>query len=275
MQEEYIVVLGDTLYGIAKKFDTSVQTIKELNNLVNNTISVGQKLIIKPKSDNSSLECIVYTVKKGDNLYNIAKKYNTTVEEIKRYNNLQNNLLNIGDKIVIPCNVVNDYRPGDNNYVSYVVEKGDSLYSIANKFGTTVDKIKNDNDLKTNNLNVGQILIVDDKKNVSSIKECFGDGNYNIDSTSYVVKKGDSLYSIAKMYNVSVQSLKEANNLNSDILNVGDVLSIPNNLITTYTVQKGESLYSIAKKLNVSVESLKKKNNLTSNLIKVGQELII
>lgn len=77
------------------------------------------------------------------------------------------------------------------------------------------------------------------------------------------------------MFNVSVDSIKQANNLKSDLLNVGDVLSIPNSLITTYTVKKGESLYSIAKKLNVSVDYLKKKNNLTSNLIRVGQELII
>lgn len=194
MQEDYIVVAGDTLYGIAKKFNTSVQSIKELNNLKNNNIYVGEKLIIKSNNDISPMECIVYTVKKGDNLYNIAKKYNTTVEEIKRYNNLQSNLLNIGDKIVIPCNVVNDYKEGNNSYVSYVVEKGDSLYSIANKFGTTVDKIKSDNDLVSNNLSVGEVLIIDDKKNISSVKECFGEGNYNIDASSYIVKKGDTIF---------------------------------------------------------------------------------
>ena len=214
-------------------------------------------------------------LKKGDSLYSISKKYSTTVDEIKRYNNLKSDLLNIGDRIIIPCNVVNDYKPGDNNYVSYTVEKGDSLYSIANKFGTTVEKIKTDNDLESNNLSVGQILIVDDKKNVSSVKECFGDGDYSINSLEYVVKKGDSLYSIAKKYNISVESLKQSNNLKTDTLSMGQILYIPDNMINTYTVQKGESLYSIAKKFNTTVDSLKKKNNLTNNLISIGQELII
>ena len=135
----YTVQRGDTLYGIAKRFNTSVQSIKDINNLNNNLLTIGQQLRINSNNDNEPIECIVYTVKKGDNLYNIAKKYNTTVEEIKRYNNLKSNLLNIGDRIVIPCNETNDYTPG--GYVSYTVEKGDTLYKIANKFGTTVDKI--------------------------------------------------------------------------------------------------------------------------------------
>lgn len=218
----YIVIKGDTLYGIAKKFNTSVQSIKELNNLKTNDIYVGQKIKVNNDNDKEPLECIVYTVKKGDNLYSIAKKYNTIVDEIKRYNGLSNNLLNIGDRIVIPCNVVNDYKDKNNNYVSYIVVKGDSLYSIAKKFGTSVDKIKELNDLKSNVLSIGQIIIVDDKTGVASVLECYGEDN----TETYIVKSGESLYSIAKKFNTTVDNLKKKNNLTSNLISVGQKLII-------------------------------------------------
>lgn len=269
----YNVQNGDTLYGIARKFNTSVQRIKELNNLKSDVITIGQSLRIVNDSDKEPLECIVYTVKKGDTLYNIAKKYNTSVDEIKRYNNLQTNLLNIGDRIVIPCNVENNYK--DNNYVTYTVVKGDNLYSIAKKFGTEVEKIKELNDLKSNNLNIGDKLIVDDMSGVSSVLECFGNvSSDNLKYQNYMVVKGDNLYDLAKKFNTSIDQIKLINNLKDNNLSIGEILKVPNNN-NTYIVQKGESLYSIAKKFNTSVNEIKRKNNLSSNLISIGQELII
>ena len=170
----------------------------------------------------------------------------------------------------------NDYKNQDNNYVSYVVQKGDTLYSIASKFKTTVDKIKELNDLKNNNLTIGSTLIVDDRSGISSVLECFGEGNFdNSNYINYMVVKGDNLYNLARKYNTSVEQIKLINNLSSNDLSIGQILKIPNNGSSTYIVQKGESLYSIAKKLNTTVNEIKRKNNLTSNLISVGQELII
>jgi len=271
----YIVQKGDTLYGIAKRFNTSVQSIKELNNLNNNNLYVGQILKINNDNDTEPLECIVYTVKKGDSLYSIANKYNTTVIEIKRYNNLSSDLLNIGDRIVIPCNEESNYKIGE-KYVTYEVVKGDSLYSIATKFKTTVDSIKKLNGLTSNSLSIGQKLIVDDKSGVSSVLECFGEDNFdNSNYINYMVVKNDNLYNLAKKYNTSVEKIKSINNLTSNDLSIGQILKIPNTNSNTYIVQKNESLYSIAKKFNTTVDSIKRKNNLTSNLISVGQELII
>ena len=268
----YIVQNGDTLYGIARKFNTSVQKIKELNNLKSDVITIGQSLKVVNDNDKEPLECIVYTVKKGDTLYGISKKYNTTVEELKRYNNLQSNLLSVGDRIVIPCNVENNYNDRDNNYVNYIVVKGDSLYSIAKKFGTTVDSIKELNDLKNNNLNIGDKLIVDDMRGISSVLECFGNvSSDNLIYQNYMIVKGDNLYDLARKFNTSVDQIKLINNLKDDNLSVGEIIKVPNN--NTYIVQKGESLYSIAKKFNTTVNELKRKNSLSNNLISVGQEL--
>ena len=150
----YIVKSGDSLYGIAKKFNTSVDDIKRINNLTNNLLSIGQKLIIPNENINNTSNNetnTTYIVKSGDSLYGIAKKFNTTVDEIKRINNLTSNLLSIGQKLIIP---------NDQSAVTYIVQKGDNLYSLSKKYNTTVDKIKTDNKLTSNLLSIGQKLII-------------------------------------------------------------------------------------------------------------------
>ena len=94
----YIVIKGDTLYQIAKKFNTTVETLKSLNNLTSNTLSIGQKLIIPASKEDYT----IYKVVKGDSLYQIAQKYNTSVDEIKKLNNLSNNTLSIDQELKIP-----------------------------------------------------------------------------------------------------------------------------------------------------------------------------
>lgn len=276
MNNTYVVQSGDTLYGISRQFNTSVQKLRELNNLSDDNIVPLQVLIVAKNDENNPSECVIYTVVKGDNLYSIAKKYDTTVDAIKRYNNLTSNNLSIGQRIRIPCYMDDSDNTTMPDYVNYTVQAGDSLYSIANKFGTTVDKIKKDNNLKTDALSIGQVLIVDDNKGVSSVEECYGEdfvvpGDY----ITYTVKSGDNLYSIARKYNTSVSEIKSLNNLSTNNLSIGQVLKIPSTGDTYYTVQAGDSLYSIARKFDTTVDAIKRKNNLTSNLLSLGQKLII
>jgi len=279
VREEYVVQRGDTLYGIAKEFDTSVQKLIEINGLVDNFIYPGQVLIILENGESTPYEIIAYVVGSGDSLYSIARKYNSSVDEIKRYNNLTNDNLFIGQKLNVP--VWNMNEDVSNNYISYTVEKGDNLYSIARRFGTSVDKIKKDNNLNNELLSVGDILLIYDNNvsNETDSDECFG-SDFNVPSNNviYTVQKGDSLYNIAKKFNTSVSLIKDANNLNTDLLSIGQELKIPvtnGNGNSNYIVQKGESLYSIAKKFNTTVNEIKRKNNLTNNLLSIGQELII
>ncbi len=197
-----------------------------------------------------------YTVKKGDSLWSISKKLGVTVDELKKYNNLTSNLLNIGQVLKIPTK---DETIIDTN--TYTVKRGDTLYSIANAYNISVNELKNYNNLTSNTLSIGQIL------KIPTTSETVGN--------TYVVKRGDSLYSIANAYNTSVNELKKYNNLTSNLLSIGQVLKIPTGTTTTYVVKKGDSLYSIANKYNTTVESIKNKNNLTSNLLSIGQVLII
>ena len=153
----------------------------------------------------------IYIVKSGDSLYSIARKYNTTVDEIKRLNNLSSNVLSIGQVLKIPSSESNNTGSGTGTTNTYVVKSGDSLYSIARKYNTTVDEIKNLNNLTSNLLSIGQVLKIPSGSSTNT----------------YVVKSGDSLYSIARKYQITVDELKKLNNLSSNLLNIGQVLKVP------------------------------------------------
>lgn len=275
-QSTYTVQSGDTLYGISRQHNTSAQRIRELNNLTSDNLVPGQVLIVSDNDATNPSECVIYTVEAGDSLYEIAKKYDTTADLIKEYNGLESNDLSIGQELRIPCYIEDNDNSDLPKYVNYTVEAGDNLYDIAEKFGTTVDKIKKDNDLKSNTLTVGTVLIIDDKKKISSIEECYGlDFDVPLSST-YVVQSGDSLYSIAKKFGTTADKIKQLNNLNNNILSVGQEIVIPSvalSEVTIYKVQSGDNLYDLAKKFGTSVSELKDLNNLKSDSLSINQEL--
>ena len=201
----------------------------------------------------------IYTVKKGDSLWKIANKYNTTVEKLKSANNLKTNTLSVGQKLVIPSISISP-EVSD----TYIVQKGDNLWSIANKFNMTVSELKNLNNLTNNLLSIGQVLKIKDSSNNGK--------------TTYTVQKGDSLWVIANKYGITTEELKSYNNLTSNLLSIGQVLKIPQGKTSTeniYTVKKGDSLWTIANRYNTTVEKIKVLNNLTSNLLSIGQHLKI
>lgn len=201
-----------------------------------------------------------YIVKKGDSLWSIASKNNTTVDNIKKLNNLSSNNLSVGQVLKLSYDAKNEDIKESN---IYTVKKGDSLWLIANKYGTTVDELKSANNLKSNTLSIGQTLIIPEKKE-------------NTNKISYVVKKGDSLWLIANKYDTTVEKIKSTNNLKGNTLSIGQVLVIPSSSeFITYTVKKGDSLWLIANKYNTTVDNIKKLNNLSSNNLQINQKLIL
>lgn len=198
----YIVKKGDTLYGIASKYGINVNDLKNANNLTSNNLSVGMSLIIPNSNDVPDLDSDYYIVKAGDSLYKIANKYGMSVSELKELNNLSSNLLSIGQKL----KVLNAEMPEAN---TYIVKKGDSLYSIARNFGVTVDDLKRINNKTANMLVIGEHLIIP-----------------SFNNNLYTVKAGDTLWSIANKYNTSVNKIKEINNLSNNNLSVGMQLKI-------------------------------------------------
>lgn len=203
-----------------------------------------------------------YIVKRGDTLYSISKRFNVSVDSIKRWNQLTSNNLYIGQTLKLQEEVE---EPD-----IYTVKKGDTLYSIASKYQMTVDEIKRINNLTSNNLTIGQQLLL--KKQEETIPdEEIEEYDY------YTVQKGDSLWKIARTYNMNVTELIELNNLDNLTLQIGQQLKVPKQDIeeNIYIVEEGDTLWSIAKKYNLDVNKLKEINNLSSNLLSIGQELMI
>ena len=290
MNQTYIVEKGDTLYGISNQFGVSVTELAELNNIKGSSLQIGKVLNIPKNNGSNPNNMFMYTVKRGDTLYSIAKKYNTTAKKIIDLNYLKSPNLSIGQVLRIP----EMYTPENEmilpNYTNYIVERGDTLYSIAKKYNVSVDTIIKDNSLSTNTLNIGQTL----KIRVPSadgniiIEECIGPdyippADTTPIATTYTVKSGDNLYSIANRFNTSVTAIMNLNNLKNNNLTIGQQLKIPatSTIVPavqaqqTYIVKKGDNLYSIAKKFNTTADTIKRKNNLTSNNLSIGQKLII
>jgi len=171
----YTVKSGDYLGKIASQNGVSVEQIKKWNSLNSNNVNIGQKLIVgytkeEPKTtDNkttsSSQTITTHTVKAGESLYTISKKYGLTIAELKELNGLKSDELKIGQQLSVKKaqqNIEKNSTENSTNKYSgktYTVKSGDSLWSITQKFdGLTVDELKKLNNLKTNEVQVGQIL---------------------------------------------------------------------------------------------------------------------
>lgn len=269
----YTVQSGDSLWSIAKKFNTTVDLLKAANNLSSNALRVGQSLKIpSPAEEPDTGDFIVYVVSNGDTLYKIANNYGTTVSALMSYNNLTSPNLSVGQQILIPRSDINKEPSGTENDIIYTVQSGDSLWSIANMYNTTVSELKNYNNLTSDSLSIGQQLKIPHGSTVNPPNDQVTGTN----EITYMVKSGDSLWSIANRYNTTANDLMQYNNLKTNLLNIGQIIRIPNTSgTTTYVVKSGDSLWSIANRYNTSVANIKAKNNLTSDNLSIGQVLTI
>ncbi len=176
--------------------------------------------------------------------------------------NSQINDLDVFETLFEDGEVVNKTLPVDNNKDYYAIQRVSPVNSevLVIEFGNNyLNASKND---------IEQIA----DKIVDGIIEVI---NYNKGYVSYIVKKGDNLYNLAKKYNTTVTKLKKINNLETDALTVGQILMVPQHNNNVYIVKRGDSLYSIAKKFDVSVDEIKKINNLQSDKLMIDQRLII
>jgi len=261
----YKVKRGDSLGAISNKYGVSVASIKSSNRLKSNMLHPGQNLKIvtseriavapKPKPKATPIEKPepvvaqvdkkhephVYVVQSGDNLSSIAKKHHVTVEQLKQWNDLQDNNLQLDSKLKIAEFTKNNdseeeapetepaYRTQE-----YVVVKGDNLGSIAKRFNITLDELKDWNQISDNNILVGKKLIISRKEIVSNDDAVADATPANKPSASakknvehYYVRKGDSLFSIAKKYpGVTISDIKKWNGIQGNTLKPGMKLKI-------------------------------------------------
>ena len=210
LEGTYTVKSGDSLYKIANQYGISVNELKTLNNLTTNNLQIGQ--VLKVPTETVSTESNTYTVKSGDSLWNIANRYGTTVNNLKAINNLTNDNLQIGQVLRVPSSEAGTQTGGTIQGNTYTVKSGDTLYKIANTYGTTVNAIKSLNGLTGDNLRIGQTLLIPSNVPISN---------------TYTVKSGDSLWSIARRYGTTVNTLKSLNGLTNNTLQIGQTLRLP------------------------------------------------
>lgn len=198
----YIVQPDDSLFRLSQKYSVPIEDIIQFNNLETTMLVPGQQLLIPSSETVENTD--IYTVKAGDSLWKIANTYGLNVEDLIQANNLNGTMLEVGQRLVIPKKVSQDTA-------TYTVQSGDSLWSIANNFGTTVNQLRELNNLTTDVLQVGQVLILPTNSTIPN---------------TYTVQPGDSLWSIANRYNTTVAELRRINQLTSDLLQVGQILNL-------------------------------------------------
>ena len=292
--DTYTVKAGDSLWGISQTYGTTVNNLKQINNLSSNVIYVGQVLKLKQQSNSTSNQAPqstvdTYTVQSGDTLWGIANTHDTTVNNLKQINDLTSDTIYVGQvlKLKQQSNSTSNQAP-QSTADTYTVQSGDTLWGIANTHDTTVNDLKQINDLTSDTIYVGQVLKL---KQQSTTQQESSQPSQSNSSDFYTVKAGDSLWKIAMGNDLTVSHLKQMNNLTTNTIYVGQQLRIKEGQANsqasqsnsqtnqssqnagTYTVKAGDTLWGIANDHDTTVNALKQNNHLNSDTIYVGQVL--
>jgi len=236
---------GETLGLIAAKYGVSVNQLRDWNNISGNKIMSGRNLRIYPdgtsnnvavnetKNNVSKNNLYKYKVKKGDNLSEIAEKFGVTTQQVKKWNNISGNKIVAGKTLKI-YNSTTSSSYGDNttknssNVNYYKIKSGDSIGSIAEKYGVKVSEIQKWNNISGNKILAGNTLKIYSDANVNDIpnETTKTTKNTKTNQQNYTVKNGDSLYSIAQSNKTTVAKLKSLNNLTSNKIKTGQKLRL-------------------------------------------------
>jgi membrane-bound lytic murein transglycosylase D len=167
------------------------------------------------------------------------------------------------------------------------IGKGETYYSIAKKYGITMNDLYTMNDLdNSKNLEVGELLIVKKRHHESQLQPLtnYGYGQMKTGSVdknlkTHKVAAGETIYSISKQYGITIQALRNSNDLKTNIIEIGQMLIIENIdssvPILYHTVQSGETLFSISNKYNLSQDYILAINRKNSLILKVGERLTL
>ena len=255
---------GDNLGEISEKYGVTVAEIKKWNKLKSNNIPLGKSLKIitnervvttvkkevksdaiasndklrkEQKSDITEKQDSFYVVQQGDNLSTIAKKYNVSIDDLKQWNDLSDNTIQLESKLKI-ADIINEDKEEsapktEIKNVEYIVQKGDNLSSIAKKNNVAVSDLKTWNDLSDDTIQLGDKIIVA-KKLVVDTNQAVAEKHSKKEKVSknekedhYYVRKGDSLFSIAKKYpGVTISDIKKWNGIRGNELKPGMKLKI-------------------------------------------------
>ncbi len=283
----YRVRSGDTLTSIARRWHITTKSIVTANRLRSDRLRAGQRLVLTvpnvqrasipaaSSSGSASGRHVIHTVRSGDTLDAIARRYGVTVASLRMTNRLEGNIIRAGQRLRIPSDAAKE-----SDTVIYTVKSGDTLSTVAERYNVSVTKLKRANRLTSNMLRVGDRLEIPSadrvERNVKPAPE----------TRVHVVRSGDTLSEIGERYGVSVSKLRSANGLRGNSLRIGQRLVIPATAskvnkaqtvrqATTYRVRSGDTLIAIARRHHTTVSALQRANGLKGSALRVGQELRI
>ena len=209
---------------------------------------------------------LVHRVAKGESLGKIAKRYQISLNQLRRWNNLRSDRIFVGQKLAVRQPSVSG---------RYLVAKGDNLSRLATRFGLKRSDLRRWNNLRSDRIFIGQKLRLTapeaSRKNTQK--------QVPTQAGTYRVKRGDTLSQIAQRHRLGLSQLKRINNLSSNRIKPGQVLRLkpqpepPEEDPAEYRVKRGDTLSQIAQRHRLGLSQLKRINNLSSNRIKPGQVL--
>ena len=252
--------------------------------------SEAAELVLSSKPRDQWAPRMIHTVRSGDSLDAIARRYGSSVSAIRQANALRGSLIRPGQNLIVPrfgtvtsTLAQQPRRTADGGL--YVVQRNDTLWDIARGFSVSLESLCSANGLSRRDvIRPGQRLTIPTGGSASYTpvrQETVKDSG-----ATYIVRTGDTLYDIANDYKVSVNALKQINGLRSSRIYPGKELRIPATVSSsnppsamtepgTYRVQKGDTLYDIARRFGVSIAELRRVNGLQTSRIYPGDVLRI
>lgn len=299
---EYMVKSGDTIYGISNRFGLSMNQLRSRNGLTSNLIHPGQTLKVAQSSvakSNPATKPTVsaagsYTVKSGDTIYGISNRFGLSMNQLRSRNGLTSDLIVVGQVLQLGNTTASAPVAKSSSKATatgaYTVTSGDTLYSIAKRYGTSVSQLQSLNNISGSLIVPGQVLKLSATSTANN-KTGASTAPTQSAQRSYTVKTGDTLFRIAMNHNTTVPKLRAINGLSGDLIRPGQVLRVSEKTVakaaasvtqkaskstqSTYIVQAGDTLYKIGQQFNLSVSELRAKNNLAGDLIHPGQTLTV
>lgn len=234
----HTVQFGDSLWRISQNYNVSIDNIKKYNNMTSNNIYVGQKLYITepPTKQKVNIDYEYYTVQRGDSLWGISKKYNTTINEIKSLNNLTSDVLAIGQKLKI--------KEIQLQNITHTVVSGDTLWKISQNYKVPIDAIKTQNNLTKGTLSIGQKLVIPAETTAPAPTPTPESPQATSEwpDITYIVQAGDTVSGISKKFNMSINDILKYNYMTPDQwLDAGDKIAISDYAPRTHTVFTNDS----------------------------------
>ena len=301
----YRIARGDTLGGIAQRFGVTVSTLKAWNGLSSTRIIAGRYLIVNPTEEGGAAAAAVasssgapsgrYTVRRGDTLSTIGVRVGASVAQLRAWNGIRGSTIRIGQTLRVPGQPAArsgsaSARVAPPASGQYRVRSGDSLSTIAARFGVTVGELRSWNGIRGDRIGAGQLLAVRRPSGSASRPSGASAG-----SGRYSVRRGDTLGAIAARHGVTAAQLRAWNGIRGSRIYPGQELIVgnrgsssassatsrqpaapnPSASADRYTVRRGDTLGGIAERYGVTAANLRAWNGIRGSRIHPGQELVV